>query len=97
MEKHCAAEDELKVRVRERKGVQVAAVQLHTVANPMVFRKFDKLLDYPRARYARERRGDQLVTVLDYALSDDESTSDQYVYLHGATWALQTSRKSRAR
>jgi len=36
-------------------------------------KKFDKLLDYPRDRYAKERKGNQWVTWLDFELSNEES------------------------
>src|SRR5436309_2156570 len=36
--------------------------------------KFDKLLDYPSARFAADRKGDQRVTVLDFALTSHEAS-----------------------
>ena len=35
-------------------------------------KKFDKLLDYPRDRYAKERKETQEVTVLEFDLSEEE-------------------------
>src|ERR1700736_2048745 len=35
--------------------------------------KFDKLYDFPRDRYPRERSGNQVVTVLEFGLSDQEA------------------------
>lgn len=41
---------------------------------------FDKQLDFPRGRYSRERKGEQEVTTLEFALSDAEARelSDQF-------------------
>jgi len=41
--------------------------------NNVAGEEFDKLLDYPRGRYARERKGEQEVTALEFVLSEDES------------------------
>ena len=35
--------------------------------------KFDKLLDYPKARYSKDRNKDQLVTHIEFALTEGES------------------------
>src|ERR1700686_521636 len=37
--------------------------------------KFDKLYDFPRDRYPRERSGNQVVTVLEFGLSDQEAVA----------------------
>src|SRR5882724_1001483 len=37
--------------------------------------RFDKLYDFPRDRYPKERTGSQVVTVLEFALSDREAAS----------------------
>ena len=37
--------------------------------------KFDKLYDFPRDRYPKERSGNQVVTVLEFALSDEEAAA----------------------
>ena len=34
---------------------------------------FDKQLDFPRGRYSRERKGEQLVTAIEFALSEQEA------------------------
>src|SRR3989442_1627829 len=36
--------------------------------------EFDKLLDYPSARFAADRKGSQYVTVLDFALTPEEAS-----------------------
>ena len=36
---------------------------------------FDKLYDFPRDRYPKERTGNQVVTVVDFALSDQEAAA----------------------
>ena len=37
--------------------------------------KFDKLYDFPRDRYPKERSGNQVVTVLEFGLSDQEAVA----------------------
>src|SRR3984893_4857617 len=37
--------------------------------------KFDKLYDFPRDRYPKERSGNQVVTVLEFGLSDQEAAA----------------------
>src|SRR5687768_1177667 len=37
--------------------------------------EFDKLNDYPRDRYSRERKGNQYIVQTEYSLSKDESAA----------------------
>src|SRR5881628_3158151 len=41
-------------------------------SNNVAGAKFDKQMDYPRARWSTERKGNQYVTMLEFALGADE-------------------------
>src|SRR5437016_6006712 len=41
-------------------------------SNNVAGEKFDKQMDYPRARWAADRKGNQYVTMLEFALSVEE-------------------------
>ena len=43
--------------------------------------EFDKLFDYPRDRYARDRKGTQQVTILDFDLTEKELVSYAIMFL----------------